>query len=164
MADIETGKRRWLRPLLIASLALNLAFVGAIAGFALIGGRHDKDERAARGAEGMPYIRALSDEGQRKMRDALRRDFRDHRESRGQVTEGYRAALEALRAEPFDRAALMDVLKQQSARARERFLGGQRVMIDFVANMTPDERAAYADRLSEQIDQLEKRWRSLDRD
>lgn len=163
MADIETGNRRWLRLLLIASLALNLTFLGAVVGFSLIGGRHDKNERSARGAEGMPYIRAMTNDGRHKIRDALRRDFRDHQESRGQITADYRAALHVLRAEPFDRAALTDILERQGVRARDRFLNGQRVMIDFVANMTPADRAAYADRLSEQIDRLDERWGSLER-
>jgi len=155
--------KRWLRPLLIASLAVNLAFIGAIGGFALIGGRHDKPRHGPGGPEGMPYIRALSDADRHEMRDALRRDFREHRQARGQVTEGYRAALDALRAEPFDRAALMQALEQQRARAQDRFMGGQRVMVDFVANMTPEDRAAYAKRLSDQIDELEQRWKGVDR-
>ncbi|MGY9049783.1 hypothetical protein P775_10030 [Puniceibacterium antarcticum] len=161
---MDLGKTRWLRGGLIVSLALNLALVGAIGGFALIGGRHDQDARGKGGPEGMPYIRALSEGDRADMRDALRRDFRDHRDARGQVTEDYRAAVAALRAEPFDQSALMTVLERQSERAQKRFLGGQRVMVDFVANMTPEDRAAYAQRLSDQIDRLDKRWGRLDRE
>ncbi len=164
MVELDKPRRRWVRPVLILSLALNVAFVGALAGFALTGGGHGKEARGPGGPDGMPYFRALSDADRQEMRAALRRDFRENRGSRGQVTEDYRAALEALRAEPFDRAALMAVLERQGARARERFQGGQRVMVDFVAGMTPEERSAYADRLSGQIDRLAERWDRLDRD
>ncbi len=164
MSELERPNRRWVRPLLIASLALNLAVIGAVAGFALIGGHGGRDGRAPGGPEGMPYFRALGDAERKEMRAALRRDFREHRGSRGQVTEDYRAALDALRAEPFERAALLAVLERQGARGRARFLAGQRVMVDFVAEMTPEDRASYADRLSEQIDRLAERWGRLDRD
>ena len=164
MAQEETRRRGWMRGLLVASLALNLAFIGAAGGFALRGGSHDGGRHGPGGPEAMPYLRALSEPQRDRMRSALRRDFRDRRATRGQLTEDYRAAIAALRAEPFDPAALADVLARQGARAQERLAAGQGVMVDFVTGMDPSDRAAYADRLSQETDRLAERWRRVARD
>ncbi|WP_146586238.1 periplasmic heavy metal sensor [Puniceibacterium confluentis] len=163
MAKPATTENRWVKPVMIASLALNLAFVGAVVGYSLVGGRHGREGHSAGRADAMPYMRALTDTDRHRLRDALRQDFRQYRGTRGQITEDYGAALAALRADPFDRASLSAVLDRQSARANDRLQGGQRVLADFVAAMSADERSAYADRLAHQIERLAERWDHLDR-
>ncbi|MDU8909970.1 periplasmic heavy metal sensor [Aestuariicoccus sp. MJ-SS9] len=165
MAD-ATGPKRgmtgWIRAVLFASLALNLLIAGIAAGMYWRGGpdRGPRDRDFA-----APYARALGDEQRGTLRRALRREFLANRPERGALAQGYVAASAALRAEPFDRAALEAVLEGQARQAQTRQEIGRRVMIDFLSNMSAEDRAAFADRLDQEIDRLSRRakaWQPRD--
>ncbi|MFZ5965323.1 periplasmic heavy metal sensor [Thalassococcus sp. BH17M4-6] len=165
MADQAPRMKFWLRLVLFASLALNLVIVGIVAGFVLRGGPDHRD--GPRGRDGaVRYSRALTED----QRDALRRDLRaafrgDRRAVAAEIAGDFRAAVEVLRADPFDRAAFDAVMARQDTRAEARQQTGRQALLDVVSGMSTEERQAYADRLSDQIDRLEKRmWRRRDDD
>lgn len=140
----------WTRALLIGSLALNLAVAGLVAG-AFLRSRMGDHPPPPRAALLDPAFGAWGPALSREDRAALRAAFSAER---GRVAEGLRAEradraelLAVLRADPFDPAALDAVTARLSARMRERFEIGQRLVRDRILAMTPDERRAFADRL-----------------
>ncbi len=168
--DAKTPKKpaRGLRLALFASLAVNLAVLGLVLGAVLLRPPFDRHGPPHGRDFVFPYTRAF-DEGQRhelgrNLRGAFERDReRDPPRPHGGLLGGYRAALELLRAEPFDAQAFGAALEAQSARAEARQAAGQRVLIDYVASLSPEERAAYAARLEAEIEQMAERFRKFRR-
>lgn len=141
---------RRLKWLLWASLGVNLIVVGLIAGAALRG-PFDGPPRDLRAAVA-PYSAALDRDSRhaigRAIREAsgglsARRALRDARRSE------IDAALDLLRAEPFDADAFRAVLASQSARALARQAVAQDALADHLATLSAQDRAAYADRIEE---------------
>ncbi|MBN9888329.1 periplasmic heavy metal sensor [Salipiger abyssi] len=166
--DAKTPKKsaRWLRLALFASLAANLAVVGVVLGAVLLRPPFDRAGPPHGRDFVFPYTRAF-DEGQRRelgrnLRGAFERD-RARAPMHGGLLGGYRAALDVLRAEPFDPQAFSAALDAQSARAEARQAAGQRVLIDYVASLPPEARVAYADRLEAEIDEMAERFQKYRR-
>lgn len=139
----RAGAPRWMQILLVASLAVNLLVLGALAGSALMGGGrwHGSDHHTG------PMARALSDEDRRILRERMR-----SARSEGQGGHrAHRAALEQLltqlRATPYDGAAVEAQLRAVRGHFMERMERGQALLATRFAEMSPAERAAYADRL-----------------
>lgn len=152
----ETPKpgRRWLRWALIASLAVNLIFVGLIAGAAY---RHAGGPGAVAVANGhgprsyaTPYVRALP-------RDVRRALFRDMRQGDRGIPDRagrramYNEVLAALRAEPFDADAVAGLVRRQGQVALDLQTAAEGAWLAQVGQMTVPERAAYADRVEEEL-------------
>lgn len=155
--------RRWLKIALFASLALNLAVVGLFAGAILRDGPPHRGDRSAR-HEGFLYFRAFTEDQQRELRRAFRgatvgevRPREDRKAFRARFLEGYERAATALRQQPFDREALAQVLEAQSERARQGRARGEQVLLDYLAGLSPEDRAAYADRLLREIKDVSRR-------
>lgn len=151
MSEAGTEKKRWgwTRVVLIASLALNLAVVGVVAGAAWRFGGDRYDRRA--GDFSVPYIRALSPADRRAIGKELRRAH-DH-ETTGKAARGarFKQMSEALRADPFDLARVEELSLQQRSAVSQRLSASQDVWLRFVAEMSPKERADYADRLDDAL-------------
>ena len=135
--------RGW-RIALAVSLALNLAVAGLAAGMALrnaglVPGLPPA-AAAARDPGLGPFGPALSPEDRR----ALRRAFTGER---ADVVSGLRADQAALRAEPYDPAAVSALNLRMGERQRERAEIGRRLIEARLAAMTPEARRAFADRL-----------------
>ena len=154
----QGGMRTWVRIVLFVSLALNLLVIGLAAGMMLRGGidRHP----ATTGPDAVrPYTRAFDD----RQRDALRDAFRNamqrdrNQRDRGLIISDYRTAVAALRAEPFDPDGFRAILSEQARRAEQRREIGQAVLSDFLADMSRDERLAYAARLEAAIERFRER-------
>lgn len=137
---------RGLRIALAVSLALNLLFVGIVAGAILKGGMPHRIE-SARDLGFGPFSMALTPAD----RAALRQNFlsrgKDMREMRGDAE----ALLIVLRAEPFDAAALRAQMARAVGRINERVALGQELLADHLAQMSPDERRAFADRFEQSL-------------
>ncbi len=148
MSDRETGPR-WMRVLLVISLALNLGVIGAVAGLAL---RHDPDRSrpvVLRDVSIGAYSEALSPEDRQIMRQRFHEvapGLRDLRKIRQADQE---RVLAALRAQPFAPEAVAEALEQQRARLAEGAELGHRLLVERITGMTDAERAAFADRLQE---------------
>ena len=158
---VDTTKPKtplWMRLTLFVSLALNILVVGAIVGFLVTGGpdrRSDQD----RFDFGSFYMRALSEQDQR----ALRRDFvsglQKQGRDRGAFLSDLSATLDTLRATPFDAEAFATALADQSRARAQREDIGRQILANRIAAMTDAERATYADRIEERLNELAKRVR-----
>ncbi|WP_254693226.1 periplasmic heavy metal sensor [Sulfitobacter sp. SK011] len=152
MVDDKPQRRKWIMRLVLAvSLGLNLLFVGAFAGAAYRGaggaGARNGEGTGLRGYAA-PYVQALP----RDKRRALFQALRDNRAGAAPLSRNARRALyqqmvSVLRATPFDPAEAEQVLGAQ----RDAVLGvhstAQLIWLEEVTEMTPDERASYADDL-----------------
>lgn len=148
----------WLRVVLFASLALNLAVAGVVVG-GVLHGAPGWDHGPPRGRDFVtPYTRAFTEEERHEIGARLREEFRRDRPDRGGFVAGYRRGLEALRAEPFSAGAFAETLEAQGEEAERRQEVGQDVLVGYVAAMSPEARAAYADRLEEQLDWFQERF------
>lgn len=136
----------WVRVLLGLSLALNLLVIGLIAGALLRGGGPDR-MRDAPVHFGAALLRALPDEDRRAVMRTLRSDAPD----RGSRRDAARQIASALRAEPFDAQALQTALAAQADRLDQLQRATRAAWLARVAQMSPDARAAYADRVEARL-------------
>lgn len=144
-----------LRVVFFLSLAANLGIAGVVAGFVWNGGPPDGPPRNARDAVA-PYTQALRREDRQEIGRKLFRDMRSEGsrdEMRARARTEYQEALAVLRAEPFDADAFSAVLKRQNDRAAARQARGQSALVAHVAAMSVDERAAFANRVAEALEQ-----------
>ena len=137
----------WVKIVLGLSLALNLAIVGMIAGFVLRGG-----PMGARGPAmgyATPYVLALPRELRRDVFGAVRNDdsLPDRRARRAE----YRAMIAALRATPYDAAAVEAVLKRQAEGASRVQAAAHDAWLKAVARLSDEERVAYTARMEEAL-------------
>ncbi|SLN49118.1 hypothetical protein TRL7639_02711 [Falsiruegeria litorea R37] len=145
MAETKTPKWPWMRILLVASLALNLLFVGLVVGAALRFG----------GPESMrPPPRSLGSALYRALPDDVRQEMRHHSRSGHDARRkgGFRevgTVVAALRATPFDADGLKTVLDQQLEHREAFHRSVQDKWFERIKEMSDAERAAYADRLEE---------------
>lgn len=146
-AERPRGNRR-LKIALAVSLAFNLCIVGVIAGVML----RDGPPRGGGRDFGLgPLSEALSHEDRR----ALRKDFvarhPDIRDARRQMRAEFDAVVAALRADPFDPAALDGALAAIAARNQSLLDTGRELVAERLKAMTVAERAAFADRLEKRV-------------
>lgn len=146
-AERPRGNRR-LKIALAVSLAFNLCIVGVVAGVML----RDGPPRGGGRDFGLgPLSEALSHEDRR----ALRKDFvarhPDIRDARRQMRAEFEAVVAALRADPFDPAALDGALAAIAARNQSLLDTGRELVAERLKAMTVAERAAFADRLEKRV-------------
>lgn len=147
MTDTNTkGSSKLVRTLLILSLGLNLLVVGAGVGMFFAGDKADKPPRSRDIGFG-PYTRALSDDDRKALRSALVQNERDTKLGRGAMKKSFDDLLGALRADPFDPDAVNAVFDAQLNVMTQRQRLGMQIMANRLVQATPDERAAFADRL-----------------
>lgn len=132
---------RWKTWALVLSLGLNLFVAAAVLGAGL---RHHREGRDVRFG---PFTAALSGEDRAALRDAFLAAAPDARDHRREMAADMSRLAELLRAEPWDAAAAAAVLDRQGARAEERFALGRRLFLERLGRMTPEARAALADRI-----------------
>jgi uncharacterized membrane protein len=135
----EDPRRPWRRWLLVASLGLNLAFVGLVAGAVLRG------PPEAGPAPGLwHYARALPDAHRRDLGRALRASRPDWGGPR-EALRAQRAELAAaLTADPFDPDAVAAILREEARLTGTLAERGTRLLFDQIVQMDADERAAFA--------------------
>lgn len=140
-AGAAPGGGRWKTWALVISLALNLFVAAAVLGAGL---RHHRDGRDVGFG---PYTEALSREDRAALRDAFIAAAPDLGDRRRAMAEDMTRLAAALRTEPWDPAAAEAVLSRQGERAEERFALGRRLFLERLGQMTPEARAALADRI-----------------
>jgi uncharacterized membrane protein len=164
MSDAAAEKPRLprrLRWLLIGSLTLNLLVVGVVAGVALRFAGGDRLPPPAERSLGFgPWSGGLERQDYRALRRGFEAAGTDLRSVWREERADRQALVAALRAEPFDAAALDAVAGRMQARTLERLALGQRLIRDHVLAMSPAERAAFADRLDRSL----RRHRDKDED
>ncbi|MEQ9695794.1 periplasmic heavy metal sensor [Shimia sp. SDUM112013] len=149
----EKRKGRGRRILLILSLGLNIlvlcVVVGAFIGFHRHGGdRH----HAATYGPGAVYIRALEFDDKRALGKEIRRSYREAGAGRAEDHALLTRLVAAVRADPFDPESLRAVRQDLDARTAGRRAAAFETWLAFVAEMPPEERSAYADRMQAIMD------------
>lgn len=139
------GRRR--RRLLIGSILLNVFLIGAIgAGVAARHGPHffhGDRERPLRPFEmpGPRKIRAALPEESRPIADAMFAAHRDEMAAKiGALIEARRTVADAIRAEPFDRAALDTALAALRSQEAEMAGAAQTIIADLAEQLDADSR------------------------
>ncbi len=148
-----TGRTKpWVRALLVASLALNLAVAGLAAGWALRhGGDHAGHHPSRLDMAGGPLTRALSDADRRAIGRAMRDAWRSRTNNGPNIGESFDALVIDLRAVPFNADRVAAQMRTQRDGFAARFEMGQEVLLTHLTAMSDADRAAYADRLEAQI-------------
>jgi uncharacterized membrane protein len=145
----------WLRVVLFTSLAVNLLIVGMVAGAIIRGGPPGRGFEARQLPTAdfgfAPYVRALSPSDRRDLGREMRELTGDRRANREEFIAFARAFLDALRANPYDPAALQQSVARQQARLFGHQQVGQRILLGRLAHMSDGERAAYAGRLERSL-------------
>ena len=154
MGDGKGMSRGW-RIVLVLSLALNVAVVGLVAGLAL---RVSRDGPPARFEMALgPIGQALSREDRR----AISREIRRNPDVRGGPmrpdASAAEALAEALRQEPVDARAVRDALGQSVDRIERLQKAGQAALVNRLMTLSPDERAALADRIEDALERSARR-------
>lgn len=151
MAPAPAPASKKLRAALAVSVALNLGVLGVIAGAMLHGGGMWGAHTEVRALGFGPFTEALD----RSQRDALRKavfakapEFRNARKA---MRADAAAVVAALRAEPFDPAALSTIMAAQQQRLVGQLQLGQDLLRDLLVAMTPEARLAFADRLDARL-------------
>lgn len=146
--DSPARMGRKMRILLILSLGLNFLVVGAVVG---VGAKILRDgpppHRSDTGA--VPFVRALDGHDRREVGRAIRKAYRDGGIDRAGDRRDYDAAVQILRNDPFDEAAMRALLSRQAKAAGTRFATSQEAWLGHVMSMDAESRRAYADRLVE---------------
>lgn len=146
-AERPRGNRR-LKIALAVSLAFNLCIVGVIAGVLL----RDGPPRGGGRDFGLgPLSEALSHEDRRALRKAFVARHPDIRDARRQMRAEFDAVVAALKADPFDPAALDGALAAIAARNQSLLDTGRELVAERLKAMTVAERAAFADRLEKRV-------------
>ncbi|MBE2274969.1 MAG: periplasmic heavy metal sensor [Rhodobacteraceae bacterium] len=147
--------RTWIKVLLALSLALNLGIAGLAAGALL---RHHDGPRGEHDYGLGPIGDALTREDRKALRQAFVSAHPDlGRRGLAALRADFDPLLVALRASPFDPAALDAALRAMADRNAERLETGRRVIADYLTAMSPTARAAFADRLESVLARAEKR-------
>ncbi len=142
MVKPQSPRRLW-RVVLVVSLCLNLALIGMIAGAAFSGK-----------AMGGPPSRVsfglgpVTDALDRDDRRAIAREVRGRMGNRVARRADMQSLVDVLIADPFDPDALHDLIRSQSQQAAEVVSSAQAAFVMRVNNMTPDQRAALAQRIT----------------
>lgn len=160
----KPGPGRWMRVLLVVSLAVNLAVVGVVAGWALRHGGHHGHHPSRLDMAGGPLTRALSDEDRRAIGQRMREVWRERGGNRAGIRSSFDALVVDLRAVPFDPDRVAERMREQREGFAARFEMGQDVLISHLAAMSDADRAAYADRLEARIKDYRARRSGKDRD
>ena len=159
-SQTSTRSPLWLRGLLFVSLCLNLLVAGSVIGHLFADGPERKVPRVDR--MGGPMTFALTPEDRHEIGKSLRAEYRAGRPSRREVLADYQSVITALRADPFDPAAVQASFDSQLEASTERIAIGQQILMDRLTAMSPEDRHRFADRLEEGLAHRQKGERQKD--
>ncbi|WP_341368724.1 periplasmic heavy metal sensor [Yoonia sp. BS5-3] len=150
MADLPnktTGASRLMRIVLVISLALNLAVAGLFVG-SMASGRLS-DGPAPNFDIGLgPIGRALDNDERREVRRSLLSDGSMRRLNlRGRLEQ----MITAIEADPYDPDVMTDLLADQLDKTTQLQRNVQNGLLQIIADMTPERRAAFAAELREDM-------------
>lgn len=146
-AEQHSAASRRLKYALIASLALNLLIVGAVAGTMYGFGKHKPRFAHPRGEDFglMGFTRVLPEERRKEIRKQMREDRVKLRPLVEDIRTARREAADKLAAEPFDRAALESAITTVSDKERMLRQEAVGVFLGHVDRLSGDERRMLAD-------------------
>lgn len=156
--DKGAGAKRWVRVLLVVSLALNLLFIGSIAGAMLTHSKWRSHHPPRLDMAAGPLTQALSREDRRAIGREMRKAYRSAGANRADLQAGFEALIADLKQEPFDPEVVAKHLERHRGVFDERLALGQTLLLERLTQMQPDERADYAARLLDALQQR-KHWK-----
>lgn len=145
----QTSNGKAMRWVLIGSLAVNLAVVGLVVGAYLHDGSGGRDMVRDMGFG--PYDAALRPEDRDTLKSLLRGKSGALKATHGEAADDVRLVLAALRADPFDPAALEASFATQQDHLTARMKLGTQTIRDFLINLPAQDRLAFADRLEQRL-------------
>ncbi|MBL4916372.1 periplasmic heavy metal sensor [Szabonella alba] len=140
---------KWLKTVLVLSLALNLGVAGLVLGNHLKGRGEGPRPHSVRDLGFGFFGPALTEEDHHALRAAFVERAPDLREARAAMREDLTAVLAAIRAEPFDVDGFEAALSRSSARSMERRALGEALIRDHLAGLDAAARAQFAERLED---------------
>lgn len=147
----------WMKILLGVSLAANMVFVGLMGGKLLHDGKRER-----RGDPPGAFLAALSEERAEEVRAHFKEMREQRRASRSGMRESWAKVREAVKADPFDKAALeaaLDAISDaRDASSRARYAK----MATFMASLSTEERRAFSDAMAERWKRRRERRRNPD--
>ena len=154
MSDIGTpaapsgGRINWLKAALVASFAVNLLFVGAVAARWYAG---HGPERYARLTQTQliprPFFRDLDRDRRMELLSVFRTNDRQVRDGRRAVKAQVAELAEALEAEPYDAARARAAVEGFTARSEDLFGMGSASALTLLDMLSPEERKLMAKHL-----------------
>lgn len=153
MSDVSRGpsapgKGKARTVVLVVSLGLNLLVAGMAVGAWMHGPPGPRDGRDLGFG---PFDEVFRPEDRLSLRDAVRARAGDLRAARSQMSTDMQAVISALRAEPFDPAALKAALARQQDNLTRRIGIGTEVITDYLSALPAERRAEFADRIEEKV-------------
>lgn len=151
-------RRRWLVPLLVASVAINLVIVGAAVS-GQVWPDHDGRKSSHRSADLMPrsFFRDLDDERREELVGVFRSRRSEWREERGALRDAAAALADALEREPFDVQLTHSAIADHAARSHQLVDLGAAVAADLVEALTPAERRDLARAIRDRVEEDRQR-------
>lgn len=135
--------RGWVKVLLVLSLAVNLGIGGLFAGSYFAPPKSKSRHELGLG----PFAEAMNREDWKAMRPAFMARNPDLNRGETALRADFDPVLAALRAEPFDKAALQSTLESIGQRNADRLASARQVIVDYLATLSPQARQDYADRV-----------------
>jgi uncharacterized membrane protein len=152
------GRNRWLVPLLVASVAINLVIVGAAVS-GQVWPDHDGRKGSHRSADLMPrsFFRALDDERREELVGVFRARKTEWREERRALRDAATALADALEREPFDVQLTHSAIADHAARSHLLVDLGAAVAADLVEALSPAERRDLAQATRQRVEEDHQR-------
>lgn len=140
---------RFRKGLLVLSLAMNLIFIGVVAGMFVFG--HAKGPSQRFDLTAGPMTRAMDNEHRAALRQALHDSGVFRREDRARLRADAASLLDVIRAETFDSTVFRATLDRRRARLNQGQMAVLDALTQQVSEMSAAERGEFADRLEEQL-------------
>lgn len=155
--------RGWVRTLLVVSLAINLGVAGlAVGAFVKNGGPPPRMEGRDLGLG--PMGDALNRDDRRALRKAFLARFPELKAGRAALQADFAALIDALRAEPFDPAAVDAAILVIADRNSERLASIRDIFSNYLVSLSPEARSAFADRLQASLSRDDRKGKDHDRE
>lgn len=144
-APTRPGAPGWMKLLLILSLAANLAVVGLFAGYNFA---RDETEKGSWPERLIDRMIAMVPEERQDLAEARFAEVRRQLDAmQGRREAAYADVLVAIRADPYDPKALEAAFDGTLDAGRDKIATVYDGLIALLAELTPAERAAFADRM-----------------
>lgn len=144
MAEPPTRRRPWGKIVLAVSLGLNLLILGMFLSAFLFGPPQRDRAPGLRDLGFGPYVSALTRADRLSLAAKIRREGGPFRDRRRAMRAQFEAFLAALEAKPYDHKAVADIVERQQSLVFETQRLGRDVLLAHIAEMSDDDRAAYA--------------------
>ncbi len=142
-------KWRLTRVVFAVSLGLNLIVGGMMIG-AVLGGGPGEHMRGMRDASALglrPYLRALDDNNRTVLFQTIAGQRHDFPIGQAQMTRHLKALAAAVALTPYDPDAVAAVMLAQEQVISGSVTRGQKILLDLLADMSPEQRADFAQAL-----------------